>query len=95
MIGSPRLAVDPRTDGCDNEFPGRTGGRAAEGTGLLNRILAPENSTDDSEKAESPRLGDFRARRVRADPDLDELCDVWKLLDERIIAAIMALVRTK
>ena len=47
----PRRAIDPPTGACDNACLSRTGGRAAEGTGLLNRRLLLRNDVSDVAEA--------------------------------------------
>ena len=66
----------------------------AEGTGLLNRNADSKNRVDDSTDADSRADEELRARRLRKDPDLAELNDVWVLLGQPIRAAIMALARS-
>ena len=84
---------------CSHQKHG-TGGRAAEGAGLENRLhvvggdhAKPENKgpSDDRPDPEIEAL----ARRLRRDPDLAEVVDVWALLDEPIRAAIMQLVKVR
>ncbi len=75
-----------------------TGGRAAEGTGLLNRWAAGphiDENTDGADKSDDgPDLDSVAlAPRLRKHPDLAELVDVWVLLDEPIRQAILTLAR--
>ena len=79
---------------------GWTGGRAAEGTGLLNQFDAgtpiagkPHGVGDSAPDAES--RPEPLAPVLAHDPELAEVAELWAQLDDPVRAAILHLVRAK
>ena len=94
------MAIDTPTDDTENAFSARWGGRVVDGAGLENRSPAragedptptQQATSDDPAEADVESL----ALGLRKDPKLAEVVSVWKLLDEPIRQAILALVRVK
>ena len=97
---SRAMTIDRRTVGGDNAFPSRTGGRAAEGTGLLNRpdAEAPiRETTDDTARSgdDDPTRAEALVAVLALNPELAEVVGAWKILDEPIRDAILHLIRAK
>ncbi len=79
---------------------GWTGGRAAEGTGLLSRsdadppIAGNLHGVGDSAPDAEDRRGPL-APGLAHEPELAEIVEVWAKLDETVRAAILHLARAK
>ena len=76
------------------------GGRAVECAGLENREAADRQTDENTDSANrSADQSDAEKRRLVAVPDMEpelrEVVEVWKLLDEPVRLAILHLVRAK
>ncbi len=94
------MSIDTPRDDSKNAFLTRRGGGAAERAGLEDRSdgageSAPnptsQGTSDDPAEADVESL----ALGLRNDHELAEVTSVWKLLEEPIRQAILALVRVK